>query len=133
MRFSKITIVSIRKPQEHSINEQLQWFGASLGLFSNRDKDKSCFRIFIELVKNLKEEGPVSSDDLADRTGLSRGTVIHHLNKLMSSGIVTSEKNGYQLKVDNLKDLTRIVKDNVDRAFDNLGNMADDLDKRLGL
>ncbi len=133
MRFTKITIVSIRRPHEHDINEKLQWFGASLGLFGNRDKDKSCFRIFIELVKNLREPGPVNSDDLAEKTGLTRGTVVHHLNKLMSAGIVTSEKNGYQLKVDNLKDLTEVVKGNVDKAFENLKDMADELDKRLGL
>ena len=133
MRFTKITIVSIKKPQEHDLNETLQWFGASLGLFGARDKDKSCFRIFIELVKNLKEEEPISSDDIAIRTGLTRGTVVHHLNKLMSSGIVTSERNGYQLKVDNLEGLTQIVKDNVDRAFDNLKEIAKDLDRKLRL
>ncbi|MBU1202026.1 MAG: helix-turn-helix domain-containing protein [Nanoarchaeota archaeon] len=133
MRFTKITIVSIKKPQEHDLNETLQWFGASLGLFGARDKDKSCFRIFIELIKNLKEEEPISSDEIAQRTGLTRGTVVHHLNKLMSSGIVTSEKNGYQLKVDNLEGLTNIVKDNVDRAFDNLKEIAKDLDRKLRL
>lgn len=133
MRFTKITIISSRKPQVHDINEQLQWFGGSLGLFGIRDKDKSCFRVFIVLLKNLKEEGPISSDDIAERTGLSRGTVVHHLNKLMSSGIVTAEKNGYQLKVDRLEDLVDIIKDNVDRAFDNLKDIGRDLDKKLGL
>ena len=133
MRFTKITIVSIRKPHENDLNETLQWFGASLGLFGARDKDKSCFRIFIELVKNLKENEPISSDEIALKTGLTRGTVVHHLNRLMSSGIVTSERNGYQLKVDNLEHLTDIVKNNVDRAFDNLTEIAKDLDKRLRL
>ena len=133
MRFTKITIVSIRKPKERDLNERLQWFGASLGLFGKRDKDKSCFRIFIELLKNLKEQGPVSSDELALRTGLTRGTVVHHLNKLMSSGIVTAEKNGYQFKMDNLEGLAEIVKDNVNRAFDNLKETAKDLDNELGL
>jgi len=132
MRFTKITIVSMRKPADE-INEKLQWFGASLGLFGARDKDKSCFRIFIVLIKNLKEEGPLSSDEIADRTGLTRGTVVHHINKMMSSGIVTAEKNGYQLKVDNLEQLTDVVKSNVDRAFESLSDVAKDLDKKLGL
>lgn len=132
MRFTKITIVSMRKPADE-INEKLQWFGASLGLFGARDKDKSCFRIFIVLIKNLKEEGPLSSDEIADRTGLTRGTVVHHINKMMSSGIVTAEKNGYQLKVDNLEQLTDVVKSNVDRAFESLSGVAKDLDKKLGL
>ncbi|NQU98873.1 winged helix-turn-helix transcriptional regulator [Candidatus Woesearchaeota archaeon] len=133
MRFTKITIINSRKPAVHDINEQLQWFGGSLGLFGTRDKDKSCFRVFIVLLKNLKEEGPISSDEIADRTGLTRGTVVHHLNKLMRSGIVTSEKGGYQLKVDKLEHLVDIIKDNVDRAFDNLKEIGKDLDKKLGL
>lgn len=133
MRFTKITIISARKPVETDINEQLQWFGGSLGLFGMRDKDKSCFRVFIVLLKNLKEEGPISSDEIALRTGLSRGTVIHHINKLMSSGIVTSEKAGYQLKVDTLEDLVDLIKNNVDRAFANLKDVGKDLDRKLGL
>ncbi len=133
MRFTKITIISSRKPRESDINEQLQWFGGSLGLFGNRDKDKSCFRIFIVLIRNLKEEGPITSDEIALRTGLTRGTVVHHLNSLMSAGIVTSEKEGYQLKVDNLENLVDIIKGNVDRAFDNLKEIGRELDGKLGL
>jgi len=133
MRFTKITIISTKKPRASDINEQLQWFGGTLGLFGTRDRDKSCFRVFIVLLKNLKEEGPISSDEIAERTGLTRGTVVHHLNKLMSSGIVTSEKGGYQLKVDKLEHLVDIIKDNVDRAFDNLKEIGKDLDNKLGL
>ncbi|MFH1589712.1 MAG: winged helix-turn-helix domain-containing protein [archaeon] len=133
MRFTKITIISSKKPQVHDVNEQLQWFGGTLGLFGTRDKDKSCFRVFIILLKNLKEEGPISSDEIAERTGLSRGTVVHHLNRLMSSGIVTAEKNGYQLKVDKLEHLVDLIKDNVDRAFENLKEIGKDLDNKLGL
>lgn len=133
MRFTKITIISSRKPRVHDVNEQLQWFGGTLGLFGTRDKDKSCFRIFIILLKNLKETSPISSDEIAERTELSRGTVVHHLNRLMSSGIVTSEKGGYQLKVDKLEHLVDLIKDNVDRAFENLTEIGKDLDKKLGL
>ncbi|MBU0472131.1 MAG: winged helix-turn-helix transcriptional regulator [Nanoarchaeota archaeon] len=133
MRFTKITIISSRKPRDPDINDLLQWFGGSLGLFGIRDKDKSCFRVFIILLKNLKEEGPISSDDIALRAGLTRGTVVHHLNRLMASGIVTGEKGGYQLKVDKLEYLVDLIKDNVDRAFENLKEIGRDLDDKLGL
>ena len=48
----RITIINVRKPALRTINDELQWLGSSLGLFNLRDKDKSCFRIFIELLKN---------------------------------------------------------------------------------
>lgn len=133
MRFTKITIISSRRPTVPDVNELLQYFGGSLGLFGSRDKDKSCFRVFIILIRNLKEKGPISSDEIALRTGLTRGTVVHHLNRLMAAGIVTSEKNGYELKVDKLEDLVDIIKDNVDRAFDNLKLIGKELDHKLGL
>ena len=50
MRFTRITIIKERVPDKPDINDELQWFGGSLGLFSLRDKDKSRFRVFIVLV-----------------------------------------------------------------------------------
>ena len=45
--FTKITIVRINQEVPEQIDEELQWIGSSLGLFNLRDKDKSCYRIFI--------------------------------------------------------------------------------------
>ena len=91
----KITIVTTRRPFEKNINHELQWLGSSLGLFNLRDKDKSCFRVFIELLKSAKHDNMMSSDELSDKLGLTRGTVIHHLNRLMETGIVIHEGRRY--------------------------------------
>ena len=37
--YPKITIIKIRKPARNELNEELQWVGASLGLFNLRDKE----------------------------------------------------------------------------------------------
>ncbi|MBU0627678.1 MAG: HTH domain-containing protein [Nanoarchaeota archaeon] len=129
----KIIIVTSRKPVERAINEELQWFGDSLGLFNLRDKDKSCFRVFIELLKSTKRKQAVSSDDLAYRLNLTRGTVIHHINKLMESGIVVYEKKKYLLRVDNLKQLVEEIRKDIDRTCLDLREVAEEIDRRLGL
>lgn len=129
----KITIVKSRKPYERTINEELQWFGQSLGLFNLRDRDKSCFRVFIELLKSAKRRRPLSSDELAARLNLTRGTVIHHINKLMESGLVVHERKRYILRVENLKDLIDEVKKDIERTCLDLKEVADDIDRRLGL
>ena len=49
--FQKITIIKLRKSSEKNLNSDLQWFSNSLGLFNERDKEKSCFRVFIALIK----------------------------------------------------------------------------------
>ena len=129
----RITIIKHQKPSEKDLNKQLQWLGSSLGLFNLRDKDKSCFRIFIELIKASKEKELLSSDELAARAHLSRGTVVHHLNKMMRSGLVVSHKNKYLLRVENLETLVAEVQKDIKRTMGDLKEVAEQIDKALGL
>lgn len=131
--YQKITIVSSRKPAEKNINQELQWFGSSLGLFNLRDKDKSCFRVFIELLKAAKAKHLMSSDEVGFRTGLTRGTVIHHINRLMEAGIVMHERKGYILRADNLKGLIDEMEKASKRAYNELRLVAEEIDEKLGL
>ena len=117
MRFTRITIIRSSKPAKDDINRQLQWFGGTLGLFNLRDKDKSCFRVFITLLQGLKENKKMTSDEIAMRTRLSRGTVVHHLNKLMDSGIVVNQRNKYSLRMDNLEEMVEHIKRDADEAW----------------
>jgi len=126
--------MNIRKPAVKNVNQELQWLGSSLGLFNLRDKDKSCFRVFIELIKNAKKGIPLSSDELAYRLGLSRGTVVHHIHKLLESGIVVQAPRGYILRVDDsLRELIDEVEKDLRRTCDDLRIMAEEIDENLGL
>ena len=98
-----------------------------------RDKDKSCFRVFIELVKSAKAKETLSSDVLAARLALSRGTIVHHINKLIEAGLVVHEGNKYILRVDNLKSLVDEVERDIKRACEDLKEVAKEIDSRLGL
>jgi biotin operon repressor len=133
MRFisQKITIINVRKPAEKSLNQELQWLGSSLGLFNLRDKNKSCFRIFIELLKSAKLNKPLSSDQLADNLNLSRGTVIHHINRLMEAGLVIHEGNNYYLRVNNLSELIEELEKDISRTLKDLRDIAGKIDTRL--
>jgi len=125
--------MNIRKPAVKNVNQELQWLGSSLGLYNLRDKDKSCFRVFIELVKSAKTGIPLSSDELADRLGLSRGTVVHHIHKLLESGIVIQAPRGYILRVGSLRELIDEVEKDLRRTCDDLRSMAEEIDDSLGL
>ena len=129
----KITVIKIRKPAEKDVNKDLQWFSQSLGLFGERDKEKSCFRLFLELIKAARRRKTLSSDELAVRANLSRATVIHHLNKLQESGLVITHNNKYLLRVDNLENLVSEIKKDIMRTFEDLQDIARDLDEELGL
>jgi len=131
--FRRITIVKIRKPLQKNMNRDLQWFSESLGLFTERDKEKSCFRIFIELIKAARKKQTLSSDEIAFNSNLSRGTVVHHLNRLMESGLIVSHDNRYILRVDNLEELIEEIKKDVLKTLDDLKRIAEDLDDEVGL
>jgi len=128
----KITIINFRKPAKN-LNAELQWFGKALGLFSERDKDKSCFRVFIELLKGAKQNKSFTSDELAFNLNLTRGTVVHHLNKLMESGIVVSERNKYTLRTNNLEFLIDEIQRDLNRSCDDMRKVAKEIDGLLGL
>src|SRR3989338_3969907 len=129
----KITLVKIRKPTRKDVNQDLQWLSHSLGLFTERDKEKSCFRIFVELIKSTHKNQLLNSDQIAARTHLSRATIIHHLNKLIESGLVVPYKGGYILRVDNLETLLEEIKKDALRIFEDLQEIAGELDEKLGL
>ena len=125
----RVTVVKIRRGAEGNTNADLQWFGNSLGLFGLRDKDSSCFRIFITLVR--KASNPLSSDDIAERLNLSRGTVVHHLTRLIDSGIVIREKEGYILREQSLLRLIEDLKRDTESVFAELREVAKEIDERI--
>jgi predicted transcriptional regulator len=135
MRFTSITInrIEYRPVTTPDMNDELQYLGGCLGLFNLRDKDKSRFRIFIALLKALKSNEGMSSDDLASRLDLSRATVIHHLKNLMDAGIVEEVRGRYQLRVDTLEELLEAVRVDIDKTIDDLKEVARNIDKELGL
>ena len=127
----RVTVLKVRRPGEGNVNNDLQWLGNSLGLFNLRDKDSSCFRIFITLVKKSNTNFPLSSDDIAEKLNLTRGTVVHHLIKLMDAGIVVREKEGYLLRE---QKLTKVIDDlhkDVESLFDELMTVAEEVDQQL--
>jgi biotin operon repressor len=130
---TKITIIWNEKLKKGNVNDEIKWLCDSIGLFSPRDKDSSCYRVFIELLKSTKEGSSLSSDELAFRLGLTRGTVVHHINRLKESGIVTVDKSRYRLRENELSSLVEEMQRDVERAISDIKVMAKKIDKELGL
>jgi predicted transcriptional regulator len=133
MIIRRITIIKTKQPDFESVNDALQWIGGSLGLFNLRDKDRSCFRIFIEILKASHTQDIISSDDLADKLNLSRGTVVHHLNKLLEAGIIINNRNRYELRVSSLSSLVEELEHDAKKMFEEMRTVAHQVDGQLGL
>jgi len=128
----RFTIVRIRKVPSQDVNQELQWLGNALGLFNLRDRESSCFRVFITLVKRAKNNEAISSDGIAEKLDLSRSTVLHHLNRLVDAGIVVREQGGYALREANLSQVVKNIHQDVETTFSELQKIADEIDKKLG-
>jgi predicted transcriptional regulator len=129
----RITIIQTRKPVNPTVNEELQWLGTSLGLFGERDKDKSAFRVFLELLKAAKRGHPLSSDELAESLGLTRATAVHHLNNLMDAGLVVHDGKRYWLRDPRLERLLEELRRDLERNIDDLKRAAREIDETLTL
>ena len=128
----KITLLKIRKQNIENINQELQWLGNSLGLFNLRDRDSSCFRVFITLIRKAKRNEAVSSDDIAALLHLTRGTVVHHLIKLMDAGLVVKDGRKYILREHNLQQVIKDIQRDMDVVFSELTGVAKEIDEKLG-
>lgn len=129
----KIVLDSVRKPAEQNVNKDMQWIGESFGLFNLRDREKSCFRIFVEIVKSARKAKALSTDELASKAHLTRATVIYHLSRLTASGLVVQVNNCYALRENNLSNTITEMRKDVLRAFESVGDVAKDIDEELGL
>ncbi|HOI19219.1 MAG TPA: ArsR family transcriptional regulator [Candidatus Woesearchaeota archaeon] len=115
----------------YNVNELIQWFGKSIGLFGPRDREKSCFRLFVELFKAGANDSSLTSDELASLLSLSRGTVIHHLDRLIEIGLVSSRKNKYFIKEKTFEELIKTLEEDINTMLENLKVASKKLDDDL--
>ena len=87
----------------------------------------------MELVKAARRRQLLSSDELAERTNLSRGTAVYHINRLIESGLVTVYEGRYLLRVENLEQLVTEIQRDLNRVFEDMKQIAEELDNELGL
>jgi len=123
-----ITIKKLRKSKISDLNQDIQIITQSLGLFTKRDKEKSCFRVFVEILKN---KNGMAAESITLNTNLSRATVIHHLNYLMKSGLIVKKKHKYFLRAKNVEELIRQISNDINETLDDLKKTARNIDNEL--
>jgi len=92
--------------------------------------ERSFARAIVEAAR--LNEG-LTSDELAEKHQLSRGTVIHRLNKLTKSGLVIHHESQYKLRGRNLKDTIEEAQRYINRIFEDLEKVSETIDEALAL
>ena len=80
-----------------------------------------------------RENRGLSSDELAQRLNLTRGTIVHHLNKMIKSGLVIHQEGLYKLRGRSLRNTVEEIQRDIARVFENIHKVAETIDQTLGL
>jgi len=126
-------ILAIRTPPIVDYERDLEWICRSFGFLEPRDRKKTAHNIFKSLVETARHDEGLSSDKLAEKLALTRGTIVYHLNKMMKSGLVIYHEGQYELRRRSLKNTVEEVQRDVNRIFEDIYKVAETIDQTLGL
>ncbi len=129
----RIILKKFDYPVTGDINEDIDFICRSFGYFNPRDKQDTAGKIFRLLVKEVAEESNgLSSDEIADKLRLTRGTIVYHLNSFISSGLVIRESNSYRLRSQSLQKCIDEVQEDIHRMLNQMQKISKDIDNKLG-
>ena len=123
----------VRPPNKKNLDSDVEWIARSLGLVEVRDRRKSAMKVFRTLVKIASKGKSLGSKQVSNQVGLSRGTVVSHLNHMMASGVVIRRESRYELRMRSVEKTVDEVEKDVCRVLQNIKEIARDVDYRLGL
>ncbi len=116
----------------HKIND-LEWLCFSLGLISPRDKEKTSMKIFDLLLKAASKGEYLTTDDIAEKIGMTRGAVIHHLNRMLDLGLILQRGGRYTLRTNNLEELVDEIERDIQNTMKIIRKISEDIDRKFKL
>ncbi len=131
--YQQITLRHIEKPRRKDVALDVSWLCDSFGFVTGRDLQRLSAMILFDVVRNLADRALVSSDLIAKDLSVTPARVNHHLRSLMSSGIIYRQRNHIFLKGGSLKTAVLEMRKDANRIFDDLLEIADEVDSAMGL
>jgi predicted transcriptional regulator len=129
----QFTIKKFKGPVENKLNDDIEWVCNSLGFVTPRDQDKTAFRILKALIQSAKQGGGLTSEELTTYVEPTIGSVIYHLKRLMSAGLVVKLDSSYELRMNSfLKTIEEIERD-ISSTLVDIKKIARDIDDKVGL
>lgn len=129
----KIHLQDIKPPMKSDEDDDIEWLCRSLNLFTNKDADKSAYKVFRILVKASLEGEPKTSTEIAEELELARGTVLFHMKKFSKSGLVArAPGRRYVLRESSLEETIEDMMRDSERIFERMRKIAAEIDKEFG-
>ncbi len=128
---SKITIRNVSLPENNSFDEKLGWICSSLGFFENIDKGKTAAIIFKEIYLAGAAGQVLTSTTIAERIGMSRGSVINHLNNLLNAGLIEKGGKYYFTRHKTMEGIITEIEDDIVHIFSRMKRIAKEVDSEM--
>ncbi len=125
-----ITISKIAMPESNNFDDKLAWLCASTGFFENIDKNKNAARIFKEIFLAGTIGQIVTSTTISERIGMSRGSTINHLNRLVKSGLIEKAGKYYFTRQKTMLGIIEEIEDDVLHSFLRMKKIAKEIDSK---
>ncbi len=130
---ARYSVRDIPTPLTTDKDSDIEWICKCFGFMEPRDKKRTGAKILAALVKAVKEKGGISSDELAEKVGVTRAAVVHHLNRMMSSGLVVRRYGSYQLRMQGVESTIVEVQRDIMRVFENLRKVSREIDEAMNI
>lgn len=129
----KIVIKKTEPPFSDNPQDKFNWICESFGFFHSSGKEKAASSIFRELIRASEEGRKLTSSDLAELSGLSRGAVTNHLNNLVLAGLITKQGRFYSARSRSIYRILEEMEQDLLRIFSELKKNAIEIDEELGI
>ena len=128
---SKITIRGVNLPEKEDFDEKIAWICSALGFFEKIDKGKSAATIFKEIYLAGVLGQVLTSTVIAERIGMSRGSVINHLNNLVNAGLIEKGGKYYFTRHKTMEGIITEIEDDMLHVFSRMKRVAKEIDSGI--
>ncbi len=130
----QIILINLEKPREKKLEHDISWLCDSFGLSSGRDTENLATQIVMGLLKQLAmNEERIFAEMIAESLEVSPSRVNHHVRNLINTGLLYRERRAICLRGGSLKAAVREMRKDSDRIFDELEEIAEEIDARMGI
>jgi len=126
----EITLRNLDKPKKKDPRMDINWICDSFGLSSGRDLDNMSTKTIITIL--TKHHDGASTEEIATDLGVSPARVNYHLRSLIEAGLLYRMRKSIHLRAGSLKSAIEEMRKDATRIFDELEEVADEIDSALG-
>ncbi|MGI0141266.1 MAG: hypothetical protein ACREBF_01275 [Candidatus Micrarchaeales archaeon] len=125
----KIVVRQVQRPQKENVDTFVSWFLKSLDLSENENALEP--GMLKEIVSASFVGIGVTSKELNSKLDTPRTTVIYHLNRFISSGLVVRKGRKYFLRATDMESTIEEMQADMTREFGRMMQIAEKFDQMI--